>query len=310
MRSVNEPRTVARFVWPPRPGETPAPAVTGPSEAQQVSSAPATAVVSGWRQLLDEIERTWLGRITPPLEVRLAEAGWTPDPPEAFCPRCATSAGAHEADDTGCSSCRGRKLAWERALRLGDYAGVLRELVLEVKFTRWRRMGDRLGRMLGATLRRALDDAGIDRAQVVLVPVPMSFRSRIARGVDHALVIARGVSDATGLPLVRALSRRHRPSQRSTPRGSRAANVAGAFRALPAAAGLAGRVAVVIDDVRTTGATLTAACRALDTAHKSLSNNALDVSDGIPGVRLWTAVVGVTPEPGRRPTWEVRRGSA
>lgn len=306
---MSEPRTVARFVWPPRPVDVPAPAKDDGSVERAPAPAAATARAP-WKEILDEIERVWLGRITPPLESRLAEAGWTPDPPEAFCPRCATSAGAHEADDTGCSSCRGRPLPWERAIRLGEYAGVLRELILEVKFTRWRRLGDRLGRMLGATLAQALEDARIDRHQVVLVPVPMSFRSRVARGVDHALVIARGVSAATGLPMVRALSRRHRPSQRSTPRTARAANVAGAFRALPAAGELCGRVVVVIDDVRTTGATLSAACRALSAACKPLRGNDLDTYNAKVGVRLWTAVAGVTPEPGRRLSWELRRGSS
>lgn len=279
-------------MWPPRGAatavEVAAREVPGAEVSRAAESgAPAVANAASSARgapssFVSEIERVWLGRTRGPLAERLAEAGWSADEATAYCPRCASSAGPYDADDTGCGWCRGNGLAWERAVRLGDYAGVLRDVVLEVKFTRWRRLGDRLGRMLGRALGEALDDAGVERERAVLVPVPMSLRRWLVAGIDHAMVIARGVAAEAGVPVARALRRRHGPSQVQVSRRQRFRNVQGAFAARERAVeGLRDRVFVVVDDVRTTGATMTGACLALRKAGAS---------------RVWSAVLGVTPE--------------
>lgn len=286
-----------RFVWPPRPAPVDV-GVGAPAEAV-VDAAASGAVVGGGGprgeaagaavrgSVWGAVERVWLGLAAPPWRVRAAEAGWAPDGPGAYCGRCGTTVGPHEADGDGCVACRGRRLPWDRFVRLGEYAGVLREAVVEVKFTRWRRLGDELGRLLGAAVLGALRGAGVDLGRVVIVPVPTTFRRRVWRGIDHSLVIARGVSRASGLPVERLLEREHRPSQLEVAPSRRAANVAGSMRAR-AGARVRGRVVVLVDDVRTTGATMAAASRAVRKA-KVEGDEA-----GVAGV--WAAVVGVTPE--------------
>jgi predicted amidophosphoribosyltransferase len=242
-----------------------------------------------------------MGLTTEPLPERMAAAGWAPDAFTAYCQRCGSTTGPHDADDTGCSTCRGRSIPWERMVRLGPFEGLLRELVHEVKFTRWRRLGDDLGRLLAGAISEAAGAAGFNPAQFVLIPVPSSFQRRMARGIDHSLVIARGAAKALDCELVRALHRRHRPSQTSLPPSQRATNIAGAFRFRVGCTGrVQGRLAIVLDDVTTTRATLRAACRELE---RGLRLTGAKAEDG--PTRIWSAVLAVTPDRNeKRPTRE------
>lgn len=190
--------------------------------------------------------------------------GWRADGFGAFCWRCADSVGPHEVDGTGCGTCREKRLAWDRAARLGVYEGGARAAVMELKFGRWRRTGAELGAALGERLRDVMDAGGFRAGEVALVPVPASWRRRMQRGIDHTGVLAEGAGRRAGVRVIRGLSRRHTPAQVGLSATARAANVRGAFRARPALGGLEGvRAVVVLDDVRTTGATMTAACRSV-----------------------------------------------
>ena len=138
----------------------------------------------------------------------------------------------------------------------------MRELVLDVKFRRDRRAGGVLGGLLGEAVQSAMADAALAGAEPMIVPVPTTHRRRLGRGIDHTLVLSRAVAGVVGGRVVRALDRAHRPPQHELPTSSRRSNVAGTFHRRPGF-DLAGRLVVVVDDVRTTGATMTAACRAL-----------------------------------------------
>jgi predicted amidophosphoribosyltransferase len=178
---------------------------------------------------------------------------------------------------------------------LGGYEGVLREAIHQAKYERWRVVGTALGELLGAAIRDELEAAGVDPAAAVLVPMPTTLRRRMVRGVDHALVLSRGVNRVVGGRIARPIRRAHRRSQVEIPMSERARNVARAF--WPTEGWLLGdwtrggtaRDLIVIDDVLTTGSTMRGACRAVGAAFRRAEGGGVG-RGGRP--RVWAAVVG------------------
>ena len=100
----------------------------------------------------------------------------------------------------------------------------------------------------------------------VLVPVPLHARRAFDRGFNQSGWLARELSARGGPPTAfdALLRTRDTGGQGGRSASGRARNVAGAFAVAPGRkARIAGRRVVLIDDVRTTGATLDACARAL-----------------------------------------------
>ncbi|MHC5004825.1 MAG: ComF family protein [Planctomycetota bacterium] len=207
------------------------------------------------REYLDRCAEAWLGYELPPARRALELSGFGPDDPERYCPRCGDSVGEGERTATGCGACRGRPAPADGVIRLGRYAPPLRDWILAVKYRRWAEMGTLLGRRLG----RAVRDAG--ESDVVVVPAPMPSLRRLHRGIDHARVIAAAVADELGAPRIDALARRTGPSQaaRSSSQRRRRGGAGMTVRRGARGRAVAGRTVILVDDVRTTGATARAA---------------------------------------------------
>jgi predicted amidophosphoribosyltransferase len=94
-----------------------------------------------------------------------------------------------------------------------------------------------------------------------VVPVPMHWLRRSIRGTSAADELSRRIARLLGLPHSPTLSR-HRATrmQNELPIADRPRNVLGAFRSRRR---LDGERILLVDDVVTTGATLSACCRAL-----------------------------------------------
>lgn len=179
--------------------------------------------------------------------------------PYPSCPRCAQTVGPYADVTEGCSECRHQSFAFDRAFRLGEYAGRLSDAVLRMKFLNGEGLADQLGRVFAQQRGSELRTCGFD----LVAPVPLHWWRRWQRGYNQSEAVARELARGIGLPFARLLRRvRATPQQGQPSRTARRANVKGAFRPERRAI-LSGKTVLLVDDVMTTGSTLHEAARVL-----------------------------------------------
>ena len=147
------------------------------------------------------------------------------------------------------------------------FSGIVRDALHALKYGGERRLAAPLGQAVARRWARA----GVGGDLMVAVPVHATRARR--RGYDQAALIAEIAARDLRLPYVPLLERRRETiAQFDLDRTQRATNVAGAFglagpgrgrRADPAGTRLAGRWVILVDDVMTTGATLSACAAVL-----------------------------------------------
>jgi ComF family protein len=137
-----------------------------------------------------------------------------------------------------------------------EYGGPVAEAIHRFKYDGRSELGSALGSIMAGRVGHLAGKVD------AVVPVPLHWRRRRARGYDQSALLCGPVAEALGVPaLFRGLRRsRNTASQVDLTHPERQRNVAGAFA--PWRLHGAGRV-LLLDDVRTTGATLEAASRAL-----------------------------------------------
>jgi ComF family protein len=162
-----------------------------------------------------------------------------------------------------CARCRRFASLLTRSRSAGDYSGPLRDVIHAFKYDG--------RRSLARPLARLMRDAGVDvlTGADCIVPVPLHLWRGFRRGFNQATDLARGLD----MRVVHALWRRRATvSQTGLTAVGRRRNVGNAFRLSPLLteraldAHLRGRIVVLVDDVRTTGATLEACARILNAA--------------------------------------------
>jgi ComF family protein len=128
----------------------------------------------------------------------------------------------------------------------------VRPLVHRFKYQGWWRLAGSFATRMAPLL------AGMQGAD--LVPIPLAAGRRRDRGYNQAEALAEAVGALTGLPVrpERLTRIRETPTQTRLAPEARQANLADAFRGAPEE-----RVAILVDDVFTTGATLLSAAGVL-----------------------------------------------
>lgn len=143
------------------------------------------------------------------------------------------------------------------------YRDRVRDAVHRYKFYGCRAYSRRFGAMMAKCVENNLDCGGID----VISWIPLSKKRLRKRGYDQARLLAEEISVDIGVPCVPLLRKIRDNKAQSTTRDAkqRAANVAGAY-VLAAETDVIGKHILLIDDVVTTGSTLSEAARVLKKA--------------------------------------------
>ncbi len=171
-----------------------------------------------------------------------------------------------------CGECRTSPGKFDVARAFGVYRGVLRALILQLKFYR----RERLGKRLGQSLARVWEQVRVFEGEQapLLVPVPLFHRRERERGFNQARLLAKGLTHRLSagqrkkkVIIAAGVLQRTRETLPQSGLGARARreNVRGAFKVTDRER-IQGRDVVLVDDVMTTGATFSACSRALKQA--------------------------------------------
>jgi len=213
----------------------------------------------------------WMGHLVdelvPPGHTPEGAADWQPDTTEDYCPRCGASAGPGSVTPHGCPFCLKLNFPWHRITRLGFYGEPVDDWIRDLKFHRRWRYGQWMGKQLANALPLPLKTETTENetsggAQWMICPVPMHKFRCWHRGYNQADLIARAAAKSLGLTCAPILKRvRHTPPQTAIAPSRRHDNVRNSFDIEKV--DLAEHDVILMDDVKTTGATLSACTRLL-----------------------------------------------
>jgi len=183
----------------------------------------------------------------------------------------------NEAGETRCGLCRRLEPPFVKASAYGSYDGGLRGLLHLLKYEQVRPAAVVLGRMLAEAV-AGLESGWSQTRPVIVVPVPLHARKLRQRGFNQSELIARvAIRDAGRIGPgsghlelhLRVLERRRETqSQTGLTRHQRRENIRGSF-AVVRPEEIAGREILLVDDVFTTGTTVSECARVLRRAGAS-----------------------------------------
>ncbi len=184
---------------------------------------------------------------------RACHAALSPNPTE-FCKLCGLPFPQGSRSSGLCPVCLAKRPDWSGFLSLGPYEGLLRQLVLDLKFHSALHIANLLGGLLASRLSPEQFD--------LVVPVPLHIKRLKERGYNQSLEIARQLAREMRIKIdAHSLVRvKHCPPQESLGKIERGKAVKGAFHSNNQFTGMN---VLLVDDVMTTGATISECCQVL-----------------------------------------------
>jgi competence protein ComFC len=154
---------------------------------------------------------------------------------------------------TACGQCLKKPPPFSKVIEYGLYEGVLAEAINQIKFHGLKRLSKPLGRLM-----LSLDFPEVNG----IVPVPLTIKGLRARGFNQSLLIARFLSKEMRIPLLIDVlfKKKETHPQIGLSAKERLLNLKNAFETKGNIENLS---ILLVDDVMTTGATVTECSKAL-----------------------------------------------
>jgi competence protein ComFC len=177
-----------------------------------------------------------------------------------FCAKCSEPFDGAMNGAFDCANCSHRTLHFDAAVAAYRSRSVVRQVVLGFKYGHEMRLRHLVGDWLCASLS---DSRLAGRTFNVVVPVPLHPARERERGFNQAALLGQIASDRLGVPARPVLQRvRYTTTQTAFDRAERMENLRDAFR-LRRRADVRGCRVLLIDDILTTGSTLSECARVL-----------------------------------------------
>ena len=181
-----------------------------------------------------------------------------------YCSRCGRDASKFAIVKGNCPNCQGKKFHFDSIARGGIYSQALQEMILALKKGR-----TELVSIISFLNNSTLEGSSFYNDIELFVPVPLHWSRRLARGYNQSLLLAKKLKHPKAKisnNLIRIRRTKLQPAMASPT--ARAKNVAGAF-AVRRRNNFDNRRICLVDDIKTTGATLNECAKTLKDAGAS-----------------------------------------
>ena len=172
----------------------------------------------------------------------------------------------HCSHDLFCGSCMSNAPAYDKARYGVYYEDAVRSAITRFKFHASLFNVRPIAEFLIDAFNRHYADESID----VILPIPIHRKRLIERGFNQVITLSKKLSHSTGIPIERTslIKKRHTKPQVGLPRSKRILNLKNAFL-VSKPERICGKRVLIIDDVSTTGATVSEAAKAVKKAGAS-----------------------------------------
>lgn len=187
-----------------------------------------------------------------------------------FCQTCAKR--LNLIDDTRCDACGGPmdsildvctscmkedERPWAKAYALFQMRGYGQQLIHQYKYNNRVELAKPFGYLAADLIRNEMSPVDL------MVPMPLHWTRYLSRGYNQAELLVRVIASVTGIPWEMSLRRRRMTRQQARlSREERRKNIKGVFSVKKGAI-CRSRTILLVDDVLTTGSTLTSAAKML-----------------------------------------------
>jgi ComF family protein len=141
---------------------------------------------------------------------------------------------------------------------------MIRPVIASFKYRKRAELAEPLAHMLAEKLRAT--QPHLNPSTTVLIPIPMHPKKERERGYNQAELLATALEKETGITLIRDTLLKHdyhNPQALQPSKENRIENMRNSLSVSSDIETLVGKTIILVDDVVTTGATMTAAAQAL-----------------------------------------------